>query len=210
MIRLLIIDDHEMVREGLKAILTADPDFTVVGESSSAHQIVELVERTHPDVVLLDARLPGVSGPEACRRLTDAHPEVPVLVVSTYSDDELVDACIAAGAKGYVIKDIERFTLKQSIRAVHSGQGAASPAIAARVFEWLRDGREVSSSRPPLSERQLTVVRLASRGYSNREIAAQMSLTENTVKSHLQDIFRRLDVRNRVEAVMRATQEGWI
>jgi DNA-binding NarL/FixJ family response regulator len=210
MIRLLIIDDHEIVREGIRAILTADPGFAVVGESSSADDIVELVERTHPDVILLDARLPGVSGPEACRRITEAHPEVPVLVVSTYSDDELVDACIAAGAKGYVIKDIERFTLKQSIRAVHSGQGAASPAIAGRVFQWLREGREVSTSRPPLSERQLRVVRLLSQGYSNRQIADRLHLSENTVKFHLQDIYRRLDVNNRVEAALRATREGWI
>jgi two-component system, NarL family, response regulator DevR len=211
MIRIAIIDDHEMVREGLRAILETESDFEIVAERASADHIVELVERHRPDVVLLDARLPGVSGAEACRLLTASSPSTAVLIVSTYSDDDLVSDCIKAGAKGYVIKNIERFSLKESIRAVHRGEGAVSPAIAAQVLEQLRDpGTADVAERPTLNVSQRHILRLLTEGYSNREIASQVNLSENTVKSHLQEIFRKMQVRNRVEAAIRATREGWI
>ena len=210
MIRIAIIDDHELVREGLKVMLAREPDFEIVGESASADPILELVETTHPDIVLLDARLPGVAGPAACRLLTEAHPEVRVLIVSTYADDDLVQECITAGAKGYVLKDIERFNLKESIRSVHRGEGVVSPAIAATVLDIVRTHREATSTRPELNESQRAILRFISEGYSNREIAERVHLSENTVKSHIQEIFRKLGVRNRVEAALRATKEGWI
>lgn len=210
MIRIAIIDDHELVREGLKVMLAREPDFEIVGESASADPILELVETTHPDIVLLDARLPGVAGPAACRLLTEAHPEVRVLIVSTYADDDLVQECIMAGAKGYVLKDIERFNLKESIRSVHRGEGVVSPAIAATVLDIVRTHREATSTRPELNESQRAILRFISEGYSNREIAERVHLSENTVKSHIQEIFRKLGVRNRVEAALRATKEGWI
>jgi DNA-binding NarL/FixJ family response regulator len=209
-IRVLIVDDHEVVREGLKAILAAEPDFVVVGESASADQLVRLVDETRPDVVVLDARLPGVSGAEACRNLSEARPETPVLILSTYGDEDLVDECIRAGAKGYVVKDIERFTLKQSIRAVQRGQGAVSPEIAARILGMVRDEPLPGPREVPLNERQLEILRLMSQGLSNREIAERTYLSENTIKSHVQEIFKKLEVRNRVEAAMRAAEEGWL
>ena len=210
MIRIAIIDDHELVREGLKVMLAREPDFEIVGESASADPILEMVETGHPDVVLLDARLPGVSGPTACRLLTEAHPEVRVLIVSTYADDALVQECITAGAKGYVLKDIERFNLKESIRSVHRGEGVVSPAIAATVLDIVRTHRETTTStRPELNESQRAILRFIGEGYSNREIAERVHLSENTVKSHIQEIFRKLGVRNRVEAALRATKEGW-
>ncbi|MDQ1382554.1 MAG: two-component system, NarL family, response regulator DevR [Actinomycetota bacterium] len=211
MIRIAIVDDHEMVREGLRSILESESDFDVVAESGSANDIVALVDDAHPDVVLMDARLPGVSGPEACRLLGESHPETPVLIVSTYSDDDLVDECIAAGAKGYVIKDIERFSLKESVRAVRRGEGAISPAVASRVLDRLRETPTAPTQTGPdgrLSESQRNVLRLIAEGFSNREIASRLHLSENTVKSHLQEIFRRLQVRNRVEAALLATKEG--
>ena len=171
MIRIAIVDDHEMVREGLKVILAAEPDFEVVAEAASAEGIVELVESSHPDVVLLDARLPGVTGPAACRMLTEAQPDVHILIVSTYADNKLVADCIRSGAKGYVLKDIERFSLKASIRAVHRGEGAVSPAIAATVLEFVRTGPEsTTSTRPDLNSSQAKILRLMSEGYTNREI----------------------------------------
>jgi two-component system response regulator DevR len=211
MIRIVIVDDHEMLREGLKAILAPEPDFEVVGESGSADNLLELVQRSQPDIVLLDARLPGVSGPEACRRLTETHPEAKVLVVSTFSDDALVDACIDAGAKGYVIKDIERFDLKQSIRAVQRGEAVIDKAVARRVLERAR-GKESTArpADPPLNPSQLEILRLVAEGFSNREIAARVHLSENTVKFHLKEIFQKLQVRNRVEAALRATKAGWV
>jgi two-component system response regulator DevR len=211
MIRIALIDDHEMVREGLRAILDTEPDFDVVAESNSADDVVQLVDLTRPDVVLLDARLPGVSGPAACRLLVASHPEVAVLIVSTYSDDELVDECISAGAKGYLIKDIERFSLKESIRAVHRGEGAVSPTVAGKVLDRLRrTEKSEKPAAPGLSDGQRVILRLIAEGFSNREIASRVYLSENTVKSHVQEIFRKLDVRNRVEAAILATKEGWL
>jgi DNA-binding NarL/FixJ family response regulator len=212
MIRIAIIDDHEIVREGLKSILQCEPDFEVVAESDTAAGLGELIEKTHADVVLLDARLPGISGAEACRGLVAAHPHIAVLMVSTYSDDQLVEECIRAGAKGYVVKDIERFSLKESIRAVARGQGAVSPEVAGKVLERLRTKEESSSrvSSMPLSEPQLKILRLIAAGFSNREIASRIYLSENTVKSHVQEIFRKLGVRNRVEAALTASREGWL
>jgi two-component system response regulator DevR len=211
-IRVLIVDDHEIVREGIKTILQAEPDFEVVGESGTADQLTQLVNQTSPDVVLLDARLPGLSGAEACRRLTVSHSDIGVLMISSYSDQQLVEECIKAGAKGYVVKDIERFTLKESIRAIHAGGGAVSPAVAATVLDRLRATDQVPTqpSSIPLSNTQLEIVRLIAAGFSNREIADRVHLSHNTVKSHVQEIFRKLDVGNRVEAALTATRKGWI
>ena len=211
MIRVAIVDDNEIVREGLRTILQTEPDFDVVAESGSADDIVDLAQRAQPDVVLLDARLPGLSGPEACRLLAESHPQAAVVILSAYSDDELVDRCIEAGAKGYLVKDIERFSLMESIRAIYRGQGAVSPVIAAQVFGRLR----VAPASPPSSGAQLSrsqreILRLVAEGCTNREIASHVYLSENTVKSHVQEIFRKLEVHNRVEAALRATREGWL
>jgi two-component system, NarL family, response regulator DevR len=210
--RILIVDDHEIAREGLKTILRDDPDFEVVAESGSAEGLVRLAQRTQPDVVLLDARLPGISGVEACKRLVAADPDIAVLMVSSYSDDLLVEECIRAGARGYVVKDIERLSLKESIRAVYGGGGAVSPVIAARILSRLRAKQELASAEPssPLSGTQLEILRLIAVGFSNREIAGRIHLSENTVKSHIQQIFRKLDVGNRVQAALRASREGWL
>ena len=155
--RILIVDDHAIAREGLKTILRDDPDFEVVAESGSAEGLVQLAQRTRPDVVLLDARLPGVSGAEACRQLVAADPDTAVLMVSGYSDDRLVEECIRAGAKGYMVKDIERLSLKEGIRAVYGGGGAVSPVIAAKILNRLRSQEELASAEPssPLSHTQL-------------------------------------------------------
>jgi two-component system response regulator DevR len=211
-IRIAVVDDHEIVREGLKSILQSEPDFEVVAVAGTADDLSALVDHVLPDVVLLDARLPGISGAEACHRLVASHPDVAVLIVSTYADEHLVDECIKAGAKGYVIKDIEQFTLKESIRAVHAGGGAVSPSVAAKVLDRLRSHEQAPTPElpMPLSDTQLEIVRLISSGLSNREIAARVHLSENTIKSHVQEVFRKLGVDNRVEAALRASQEGWL
>jgi two-component system, NarL family, response regulator DevR len=208
----MIIDDHEIVREGLKTILGNEPDFEVVAESATADDVGELVAKANPNVILLDARLPGVSGAEACRQLATTYPDIAVLILSTYSDNDLIQDCIKAGARGYVVKDIERFSLKESIRAVHGGGGAVSPAIAAKVLNRLRTGDHLTPPVPssPLSGTQMEILRLIAAGFSNREIAVRVYLSENTVKSHIQEIFRKLGVDNRVQAALRASREGWL
>jgi DNA-binding NarL/FixJ family response regulator len=209
-IRVLIVDDHEMVRIGLKAILQAEPDLQVVGETGVGAEVADLVAARQPDLILLDARLPDTSGPEVCRQLRRSHPEIPVVILSSYTDDELVEECVEAGARGYVVKDIERFSLSESIRAVHSGQAVLAPQVAGRILGRARDRPVVSAGTAALNRSQVAILRLVRRGYSNREIAADVHLSENTVKTHLQDVFRKLGARNRVEAAMLAAERHWI
>ena len=207
-IRVLLVDDHEMVREGLMAMLQPEPDIEVVGQTGYGTAVADLVESTRPDVVLLDARLPDISGVEVCRRLAISHPAVSVLILTTYTDPDLVQESIQAGARGYVVKDVERFSLKESIRAVFRGQAVLAPQVAGHVIE--RSRRQSGSPRSALSASQVAILRLISRGHSNREIAAEVHLSENTVKTHVQEIFRKLGVRNRVEAAILAGKSGWI
>ncbi len=212
MIRLLIVDDHEMVREGLKAMLVSEPDFTLVGDASNAEQALDLVERLRPDVILLDIRLPGVSGIEVCRTVTERYPETAVIILTTFTDESLIAQCIQAGARGFIVKDIERFDLKRSIRAVARGEAAIDTKAAAAVLAQLRRAPQLSqeSLPEPLSSQQLVILRLVAQGLSSREIATQLYLSENTVKGYVQEILHRLGVKNRTEAVMVAVKQGWL
>jgi two-component system response regulator DevR len=209
-IRVLIVDDHEMVREGLMAMLRSEPDFEVVGQTGHGEEVADLVDSSKPDVVLLDTRLPGISGVEVCRRLTRTHPSVAVVILTTYTDVELVQECLQAGARGYVVKDVERFALKESIRAVSRGEAVLAPQVAGQIIDRIK-GLPAEQRRPAgLNASQVAILRLISRGHSNREIAADVHLSENTVKTHVQEIFRKLGVRNRVEAAILAGKSGWI
>src|SRR5437660_4177297 len=212
MIRLLIIDDHEMVREGLKAMLVSEPDFAIVGDASNAEQALELVERLRPDVILLDIRLPGVSGIEVCRTVTERYPETAVIILTTFTDETLVAQSIQAGARGFIVKDIERFDLKRSIRAVARGEAAIDPKAAIAVFAQLRRSPQVEQvgTTEQLSPQQIVILRMVAQGLSSREIATQLYLSENTVKGYVQEILHRLSVKNRTEAVMVAVKQGWL
>src|SRR5947208_12463279 len=212
MIRLLIIDDHEMVREGLKAILIAEPDFSIIGEAANAEQALELIERLRPDIALLDIRLPGVSGIEVCRTMTERYPETAVIILTTFTDEHLVAQCIQAGARGFIVKDIERFDLKRAIRAVARGEAAIDPKAAVAVFAQLRRAPQVRQEPSPelLSPQQIVILRLVAQGLSSREIATQLYLSENTVKVYVQALLHRLSVKNRTEAVMVAVKQGWL
>jgi len=212
MIRLLIIDDHEMVREGLKAMLTTEPDFTIVGDAANAEQAFELIERLRPDVILLDIRLPGTSGIDVCRTVTEGYPEAAVIILTTFTDESLVAQCIQAGARGVIVKDIERFDLKRSIRAVARGEAAIDSKAAVAVLAQLRRASHVSNepTPEPLSSQQIVILRLVAQGLSSREIATQLYLSENTVKGYVQEILHRLGVKNRTEAVMVAVKQGWL
>jgi two-component system, NarL family, response regulator DevR len=212
MIRLLVVDDHEMVREGLKAMLDAEQDFEIVGDAASAEQALELIERVRPDVVLLDVRLPGVSGIEVCRIVTQRFPAIAVIILTTFTDESLVANCIQAGARGFIVKDIERLDLKRSIRAVARGEAAIDSKAAVAVLAQLRRTPQAPSEPlpEPLSSQQVVILRLVAQGLSSREIAAQLYLSENTVKGYVQEILHRLGVKNRTEAVMVAVKQGWL
>jgi two-component system, NarL family, response regulator DevR len=212
MIRLLIIDDHEMVREGLKAMLSAEPDFAIVGDAANAEQAFALIERLRPDIILLDIRLPGTSGIEVCRTVTERYPETAVIILTTFTDESLVAQCIQAGARGFIVKDIERFDLKRSIRAVARGEAAIDTKAAVAVLAQLR-GAPQNNNEPapdPLSSQQIVILRLVAQGLSSREIATRLYLSENTVKGYVQEILHRLGVKNRTEAVMVAVKQGWL
>jgi len=217
MIRLMIIDDHEMVREGLKAILVTEPDFSIVGLAANAEEALILIERLHPDVALLDVRLPGVSGIEVCRIVTEQYPETAVIILTTFTDEQIIAQSIQAGAKGFILKDVERFDLKRAIRAVARGEAAIDTKTAAAVLAQLRrvgdhKGRPYKKEplTEPLSSQQIVILRLVAQGLSSREIATQLYLSENTVKGYVQEILHRLGVKNRTEAVMVAVKQGWL
>ncbi len=212
MTRLLIVDDHEMVREGLKAMLLTEPDFEIVGGAANAQQALEMIEQVHPDVVLLDVRLPDASGVEVCQTLTERFPEIGVIMLTTFTDEQVIAQCIQAGARGFIIKDVERFDLKRSIRAVARGEAAIDSKAAVAVLAQLRRTPTTHTETTPdtLSAQQLVILRLVAQGLSSREIGVQLYLSENTVKGYVQEILHRLGVKNRTEAVMVAVKQGWL
>ena len=203
-----------MVREGLKAILLSEADFNIVGDAANAEQALDLIERLRPDVALLDIRLPGTNGIELCRIVTERYSETAVIILTTFTDENLVAQCIQAGARGFIVKDIERFDLKRSIRAVARGEAAIDTKVAASGLAQLRRNAPARVNQPPtaelLSAQQLVILRLIAQGLSSREIATQLYLSENTVKGYVQEILHRLNVKNRTEAVMVAVKQGWL
>ena len=209
-IRILLVDDHEMVREGLKAMLQSEPDIEVVAETGLGRDVPALLDRMRPDIVLLDVRLPDMSGVEVCRQATRSHPDVKVIMLTTFVDPDLVDECIDAGARGYLVKDVRGMSLKENVRAVSRGQAVLAPEVAGGILDRVRDRRSAEAGSPALSQSQLAILGLMTRGFSNREIATEIHLSENTIKTHVQEIFRKLGVHNRVEAVMTATKHNWL
>lgn len=209
-IRILLVDDHEMVREGLKAMLQSEPDLEVVAETGHGREVPTLLEQARPDVVLLDVRLPDMSGVEVCRQTTRSHPSVKVIMLTTFVDPDLVDECIDAGARGYLVKDVRGMSLKENVRAVSRGQAVLAPEIAGGILDRVRERRSAEAGPPGLTQSQVAILGLMTRGFSNREIATEVHLSENTIKTHVQEIFRKLGVHNRVEAVMTATKHNWL
>jgi DNA-binding NarL/FixJ family response regulator len=206
MIRVLVVDDHPVVRQGLIAILGYEPDIEVVGDAADGEQAVRLILERRPDVVLLDLRLPRLDGVEVMRQVRAQAPEVRFLVLTTYDTDEYIGPALAAGAQGYLLKDALPEELARGVRAVMRGAAALEPAVAARLLERMAEGERGDE----LSERELEVLRLLVAGASNKAIAAQLSLSENTIKTHISRIFAKLGVQSRAEAVAVALQRGLV
>jgi DNA-binding NarL/FixJ family response regulator len=206
MIRVLVVDDHPVVRHGLIAILRYEPGIEVVGDAADGEEAVRLILERRPDVVLLDLRLPKLSGIEVMKRVRPQAPEVRFLVLTTYDTDEYIGPALAAGAQGYLLKDALPDELARGVQAVVQGRAALEPGVAARLLERIAEGERGDE----LSVRELEVLRLLVEGASNKAIAVRLGLSENTIKTHISRIFAKLGVQSRTEAVTVALQRGLV
>jgi len=202
-VRLLIVDDHPIVRAGFEGMLAGTPDLEVVGEAENGQEAVRLAERLQPDVVLMDLRMPMIDGVEATRRIKEENPRVNVLVLTTYDSDADILRAIEAGATGYLLKDTPREELFRAIRAAARGEPVLAPSVTARLMQ-----RAQAPSQKSLSGREIEVLELVARGGSNKELARELHLSEATVKSHLIHIFDKLGVADRTAAVTVALEKG--
>ncbi len=192
--RLLLVDDHEVVRLGLRALLEHHPQFEVVGEAANSKETMEMVEAIKPDIVLLDIRLPGVSGVEVCEEITQKYPDVRVIILTSYAEDEMLFSAIRAGASGYVLKQIGGDGLIRAIEAVGRGEALLDPAVTQRVFQEVRRAvkEEEASAFVNLSQQEKHVLLLVSEGKTNREIAKALYLGEGTVRNYVSSILSKL------------------
>lgn len=205
MIRVLVVDDHPVVRQGLVAVLEDFADFTVVGSAGDAAEAVELAGRFEPDVVLLDLELPGMGGVEAIPRLLAVAPGTAILVFTAYDTDERVFGAVRAGARGYLLKGAAVAEIAQAIRAVSAGESYLEQRIAGKLLGEVTAPRRFAGL---LTERERAVLRLVAAGLSNKQIARSLAISERTVKFHVTSIFRKLDAENRAQAVARAVERG--
>jgi two-component system, NarL family, response regulator DevR len=204
-ITVLLVDDHRIVRQGLHAILDHDPRFKVVGEAANGTDALHQVEEHTPDIVILDLKLNDISGAELCRQIVKISPKTAVLILTGYFEYDLVCACLQAGARGYLIKDAEQLNLPEQLMTLMQGHAVLDPRAADVLTDFMNNQRQ---SVDPLSARELEIIRLISQGLSNHEISQQLHISENTIKSHIKEVFSKLDVHNRIEAVVMAKKRG--
>lgn len=208
--RILLVDDHEVVRLGLKALLERHPNFEVVGEAGNAREAVELYKTLNPDVVVMDIRLPGGSGIEACQEITEMNPNARVIMLTSYAEDEMLFSAIRAGAAGYVLKQIGGEDLVRAIEAVGRGEALLDPAVTQRIFQEVRKAarEEEASAFSALTQQEKHVLLLVSEGKTNREIAKALFLGEGTVRNYVSSILSKLGVSNRAEAAAYAVEHN--
>lgn len=208
--RILLVDDHEVVRLGLKALLDRHPNFNVVGEAATAHEAVNFVEQNHPDIVVMDIRLPGGSGIDACEKITKNHPDTQVIMLTSYAEDEMLFSAIRAGAAGYVLKQIGGEELIQALEAIGRGEALLDPSVTQRIFQEVRRAakEEEASAFAELTQQEKHVLILVSEGMTNREIAKELYLGEGTVRNYVSSILAKLNVSNRAEAAAYAVKHN--
>jgi two-component system, NarL family, response regulator DevR len=208
--RILLVDDHEVVRLGLKALLERHPNFEVVAEANTARDAIEQVEIHLPDVIVLDIRLPGGSGIEACEEITTRFPDSKVIMLTSYAEDEMLFSAIRAGASGYVLKQIGGEDLVRAIEAVGRGEALLDPAVTQRIFQEVRKAakEEEASAFSTLTQQEKHVLLLVSEGKTNREIAKALFLGEGTVRNYVSSILSKLGVSNRAEAAAYAVEHN--
>jgi len=208
--RILLVDDHEVVRLGLKALLEQHSNFEVVAEAATAREAIEKTKAHRPDVVVMDIRLKGGSGIEACQEITNRFPDAKVIMLTSYAEDEMLFSAIRAGAAGYVLKQIGGDDLVRAIEAVGRGEALLDPAVTQRVFQEVRKAarEEEASAFADLTQQEMHVLQLVSEGRTNRQIAELLFLGEGTVRNYVSSILSKLNVRNRAEAAAYAVEHN--
>ncbi len=211
-IRVLLADDHALVRQGVRQFLEDADDMAVVGEAADGEQAVQLVETLHPDVALIDIQMPGMGGIEATRQIKARFPEVRVLILTAYDEDPYVFALLGAGANGYLLKTADAEELLRAVRAVSRGDSVLSPEVTDKVLRQLQTGRPIAalSQVESLTAREVAILRLAAQGLTNKAIGRDMGISDRTVQGHLASIYGKLGVASRTEAVTEALKRGWI
>ena len=212
-IKILLADDHTVVRQGTRELLEREEDLEVVAEAGDGEEAVRLVAREHPDVVIMDISMPKLNGIEATRQIKASLPGTAVLVLTAYDNDQYIFALLEAGAAGYLLKDVHAEELIKAVRAVHAGESVLHPAIARKVinrFAPAASKRAEESVQESLTEREMQVLKLAAKGMTNQEIAQELTLSVRTVQTHLSNIFGKMQVGSRTEAVLQGLKKGWL
>ncbi|MFL7892141.1 MAG: response regulator [Anaerolineales bacterium] len=208
-ITVLIVDDHEVVRKGIRGYLNTITDYAVIGEADSGEQAVEQVKQLIPDVVLMDLMLPGIDGVEATRIIKNISPRTQVVVLTSFHDDSLIFPALKAGAISYILKDMKMNKLAEAITKAHNGEVILHPKVAARVLQNIRrESQEDAIIYTELTEREMDVLKLIANGYSNSQIADELVISENTVKGHVSNILSKLHLADRTQAAVFAWQQG--
>ena len=212
MLRLLIVDDHAMFRDGLRAVLEHAGDMELVGEAGDGETAITLAAELQPDIVLMDLHMPGLGGIEATRSITAAHPRIKIIALSMYQDDRLINSMVGVGARGYILKDARATELLQAIRTVAAGGAALDPAVLAHVLVQYRRlaGAEVHGATAAFGKREVEILQGLAEGLSNQEIARRLHLSQQTIKNTLTAVYVQLGVSNRTEAVVAALRLGII
>jgi DNA-binding NarL/FixJ family response regulator len=212
-IKVMLVEDHVLVREGTKELLDREEDIRVVAEAGDGEEAIWLANARHLDVIVMDIAMPKMDGLEATRRIKAINPGAAILVLTAYDDDEYIFAFLEAGAAGYMLKDASTKDLIEGIRAVHAGESVLHPAVARKVIDYFgqkRADQPEQGARGELTEREIEVLRLAAKGMTNREIAGELFISPRTVQAHMSNIFGRLQVGSRTEAILYALREGWL
>jgi NarL family two-component system response regulator LiaR len=209
-IRVMIVDDHAVVRQGLKTFLDLQDDILVAGEASDGADAVQRVDELAPDVILMDLIMPRLDGIEAVRRIKRARPKTQVLVLTSFGDDQKVFAAIRAGAIGFLLKDVSPRDLAAAIFAAHRGEATLSPGIATRLMQELATGGQPAADEHALTERERAVLALIAQGRSNKQISEELSISEKTVKTHVSNILTKLHLEDRTQAAIYALKEGLV
>jgi len=212
-IRILLADDHVVVRQGTRELLEREEDMEVVAEASDGEEAVHLTTNQRPDVAIMDISMPKLNGIEATKQIKAIHPATAVLVLTAYDDDQYIFALLEAGAAGYLLKNVRAEELVDAVRAVHAGESVLHPTVARKVinrFARPKEKRDADTAVEQLTERELEVLKLAAKGMTNREIAQELVISVRTVQVHLTNVFGKIGVGSRTEAVLYGLREGWL